>query len=125
MSPARSRLPYAATLVALAVAAGCGSPAAPSGASPATPGAAVTRTVTITGSRVDPAPSQVELAAGDRLVLVVTSDHDDELHAHGFDVSAALKAGVAATVTLSGATPGVYDVETHEPALTLLTVAVR
>ena len=38
---------------------------------------------------------------------------------------AELKAGVPTTVRLTGTEPGVYEVETHEPALTLLTVAVR
>ena len=79
----------------------------------------------MTGSRVNPAPAQVDLPVGQTLTLVVTSDHDDELHAHGFEVEVELKAGVAATVTLTGKDPGVYEVETHHPALTLLTVAVR
>ena len=81
--------------------------------------------ITITGSTVTPAPSQVDLATGAVLELVVTSDHDDELHAHGFEVEAALTAGQPATVRLVGGEAGVYEVETHEPALTLLTVAVR
>jgi hypothetical protein len=57
--------------------------------------------------------------------LVVTSDHDDELHAHGFEVEQEIKAGVPATIALTGKEPGVYEVELHHPALTLLTVAVR
>ncbi len=81
--------------------------------------------VTVNGSTVTPAPAQVDLPVGSTLELVVTSDHDDELHAHGFDQEAELKAGVPTTVRLTGTDPGVYEVETHEPALTLLTVAVR
>jgi len=81
--------------------------------------------VTVTGSNVTPAPAQVDLPVGQTLTLVVTSDHDDELHAHGFEVETELKAGVPATVTLTGKDPGVFEVETHHPALTLLTVAVR
>ncbi len=67
----------------------------------------------------------MELRAGEPLILVVTSDHDDQLHAHGFEVETSLRAGQAATVTLTGGTPGVYAGETHRPALTLLTIAVR
>lgn len=56
---------------------------------------------------------------------MVTSDHDDELHLHGFDVEDMLKAGVPTTVTVTGKDPGVYEVETHEPPLRLLKIAVR
>ena len=84
-----------------------------------------TLAVTVTGRTVTPPPAQVDLPVGQTLTLTVTSDHDDELHAHGFDVEVPLKAGVPATITLTGKEPGVFEVETHEPALTLLTVAVR
>ena len=72
-----------------------------------------------------PTPAQVDLPVGQSLTLVVTSDHADELHAHGFEVEVPLKAGVPTSVTLTGKEAGVFEVETHEPALTLLTVAVR
>ena len=72
-----------------------------------------------------PPPAQVDLPLGETLTLTVTRDHDDELHAHGFDVEVPLKAGVPTQIALTGKTPGVYEVELHEPALTLLTVAVR
>lgn len=81
--------------------------------------------ITVSGRTVTPAPAQVDLPVGQTLTLVVTSEHDDELHAHGFDVEVPLKAGVPSSVTLTGKEAGVFEVETHEPALTLLTVAVR
>ena len=81
--------------------------------------------ITVTGSAVTPAPAQVDLPVGQTLTLVVTSDHDDQLHAHGFEVEEDIKAGVPATIALTGKDPGVYEVELHHPALTLLTVAVR
>jgi|SRR5690242_4206185 plastocyanin len=84
-----------------------------------------TLAVTVTGSKVDPAPAQVDLPVGQTLTITVTSDHNDELHAHGFDVEVPLKAGVPTSITLTGKEPGVFEVETHEPSLTLLTVAVR
>ncbi|HYQ32168.1 MAG TPA: hypothetical protein VEQ83_03075 [Lapillicoccus sp.] len=79
----------------------------------------------MTGSTITPAPTQVDLPVGQTLTLVVTSDHDDQLHAHGFEVEEDIKAGVPATIALTGKDPGVYEVELHHPALTLLTVAVR
>lgn len=81
--------------------------------------------ITITGRKVDPAPSTVTLAVGQSLTLVVTSDHDDTLHAHGFDVEKALVAGRPTTVTLTGKAPGSYEVETHDPELRLLVVDVQ
>ncbi len=81
--------------------------------------------VSIAGTTVTPAPAQVDLSVGETLELVVTSDHDDELHAHGFEAEAELKAGVPTTLRLTGSEPGVYEVETHEPRLLLLNVAVR
>lgn len=96
-----------------------------SAASPTATAAGRTITITVTGSAVTPKPAQVDLAAGATLTLVVTSDHDDELHAHGFEVEEALSAGRPTTLTLTGKDPGLFEVETHHPALTLLTVAVR
>jgi plastocyanin len=97
--------------------------ASPTTSSPTSSGR--TLDITVSGRTVTPAPAQVDLPVGQTLTLVVTSDHDDELHAHGFDVEVPLKAGVPASITLTGKDAGVFEVETHEPALTLLTVAVR
>lgn len=140
------RLTTAAIVAATAVAlAGCsgGSPtpaadttpttsASPStSATSSTPSATTSTTtgrsiaITVTGSTITPAPTQVDLPVGQTLTLVVTSDHDDQLHAHGFEVEEDIKAGVPATIALTGKDPGVYEVELHHPALTLLTVAVR
>lgn len=118
-------LPYAAVLLALSGTAAC---SAGSGTTPppaTTPAAAKTLSVTVSGTSVTPAPVQVDLGVGQTLVLTITVDHDDVLHAHGFEVEQELKKGVPTQVVIVGAEPGSYEVETHEPALTLLTVAVR
>jgi plastocyanin len=139
------RLPRARTVVhltvaalGLAVVAACGgstplsgsgtpgtseSTAASGGASGTATGR--TLTVTVTGKQVTPAPATVDLAVGETLTLTVTSDHDDQLHAHGFEIERDVKAGVPTTVVLKGAEPGLYDVEMHHPELKLLSVAVR
>lgn len=127
--PAFRGLPYAVCILALAGAAACSS-ASPTGGSGAPTGVVSTGTVqrlevTVTGTTVTPAPAQIDLPVGSTLELVVTADHDDEVHAHGFEVEAPLEAGVPTTLRLTAREPGVYEVETHEPALTLLSVAVR
>ncbi len=58
------------------------------------------------------------------MTLVVTSDHDDEVHAHGFELELPMKANVPVTMMLKGGAPGVYEVEMHHPALTLMKIAV-
>ncbi|HEX8498255.1 MAG TPA: hypothetical protein VF661_13740 [Actinomycetales bacterium] len=103
----------------------------PSGATSASSSAAPTApqprtlTVTVEGRTVTPAPAVVPLARGEVLRLVVTTDRDDELHAHGFEVEQDLVAGEPTTVELSSQEPGRYEVETHEPALRLMVVQVR
>lgn len=81
--------------------------------------------IAIKGKSVTPSPATVDLKVGETLTLVVTSDHDDELHAHGFDVETKLVAGAPTTVLLTGRQAGLYEVETHETPLRLLMVAVR
>ncbi|GAB2676098.1 hypothetical protein [Thalassiella azotivora] len=98
-----------------------GTPAAPSASEPAQRAV----TVTVTGRTVTPAPSQVDLAVGETLVVEVVADTDTEIHAHGFEVQADVPAGVPTRVELTGTAPGVYEVELHHPDLLLMQVAVR
>jgi hypothetical protein len=109
--------------------AGSGTPGTSASTSPSggASGTATGRTLTVTvpGKQVTPAPATVDLAVGESLALTVTSDHDDQLHAHGFEIERDVKAGVPTTVVLKGAEPGLYDVEMHHPELKLLSVAVR
>ncbi len=79
----------------------------------------------MTGTTVDPAPAQLDLAVGETLTLTVTSDADNELHAHGFEIETDVPAGRPTTVMLTGSEPGVFEVELHDPQLLLLQVAVR
>ena len=119
-------LPYAACVIALSGIAACGSAGAPPAGQAASAPVVKRITIAISGSNVTPPPTRVEIGIGQALELTVTTDRDDELHAHGFDgADTALKPGVPRTVRLVGTESGVFEVETHEPALTILTVAVR
>ena len=97
----------------------------PSSTSSATTEAAKTLSLTLTGKRIDPQPGIVTLKTGETLRLTVTSDHDDELHPHGFDKEAQLTAGKPTTLDLSTNQPGTYEVETHHPELRLFKIVVR
>ena len=113
---------------------GAGAPARPARPEPgpgggtgvASTGSVKRLEVTVTGTTVTPAPAQVDLPVGSTLELVVTSDHDDELHAHGFDVEADAQGRRADDPARSPARrPASTRSRPHDPALTLLTVAVR
>ena len=103
-----------------------GSPAATSSATPSSSKPAGKRIdINVKGKKVTPAPSTVKIAVGESLTIVVTSDHDDQLHAHGFnDLEKEVKAGKPLEVTVTGAQTGVFDVELHHPELRILQVAV-
>jgi exo-beta-1,3-glucanase (GH17 family) len=81
--------------------------------------------VRITGKTVTPAPSNVDLPLGHTLRLVVTSDHNDQIHVHGVDIEKDLKAGQPLTIEIKPTQSGVYEVETHHPPLTLMHIVVR
>lgn len=74
---------------------------------------------------MSPAPARVQLRQGERLRLVVTVDHDDEIHVHGFEEEREVKAGQPVSIVLTGGEPGLYEVETHHPELRLLQILVR
>lgn len=99
----------------------------PSSAAPARPTPTVrTLEITVTGTTVEPAPAQVDLAVGETLRLVITADGGSAVHAHGFDgTEVPITPGEPATVELTGDEPGVYEIELHDPDLLLLRVAVR
>jgi uncharacterized cupredoxin-like copper-binding protein len=81
--------------------------------------------VTVTGKQITPAPATINLAVGESLTIAVTADKDNLLHPHGFDQSVNLKAGQQGEITIKGAQTGVFEIELHEPALKLFTLAVR
>ncbi|HET7475588.1 MAG TPA: hypothetical protein VFJ97_06130 [Dermatophilaceae bacterium] len=83
------------------------------------------RTVVVTGRKISPPPETVDLRVGQTLTLTLTVNHDDRLHAHGFDVEEKVTAGRPLTVALTAEQPGVYEVELHDPELRLFEVAIR
>jgi plastocyanin len=90
---------------------------------PASP--AVEVNVSVRDGKVAPKPHRVDVTQGATVRLQVTSDVDDVLHVHGFDVEEPLEAGHTTTVELTADQPGVFEVETHETELELLQLEIR
>jgi hypothetical protein len=86
---------------------------------------AVEISVAVTDGMVEPKPRRVEVARDSQVRLIVTSDVDDELHVHGYEVEAELEAGRPTTVELVADQTGIFEVETHETELELLQLEVR
>jgi hypothetical protein len=84
-----------------------------------------TLNIIISARKVKPAPDRIKLAKGELLRLNITSDRDDSLHIHGFEIERELFAGRPALIELRGGPPGLYEVETHNPPLRLLQLEVR
>lgn len=98
-------------------------PAAPPAAAPATVGAAAPSVAAapetarefefevaqgkITG------PPQLQVSQNERVMLRVRSDVADELHVHGYDLSAPLPAGEPVTLAFIAARSGRFEVELH------------
>jgi hypothetical protein len=80
--------------------------------------------VTVAGGRVDGGTDRVPVRAGTPVTLVVTSDAADEVHVHGYDLSADLAPGTPATVEFDATIPGVFEVELHDAGTLLLSLQV-
>ncbi|TFV65291.1 UNVERIFIED_ORG: hypothetical protein E4P37_10310 [Bacillus sp. AZ43] len=98
-------------------------PAPTSAAAPSTP-AGQRIEVTVTGGQVSGDTGRVPVPAGEHVVLVVTSDAPDELHVHGYDLTADLAPDTPATVEFDATIPGVFEVELHDAGTVLLSLQV-
>ncbi len=138
-----------ATLVGLVLLAACSSaapgattaipatsparPATSASASPSTAASAPTPTepatkavtITLADGKAEPNGERVELVRGQHLVLTITSDRDDEVHVHGFDLEIPVSPGESVTRDIRMDRVGRFKVESHEPVLTLLVLTVR
>jgi len=66
----------------------------------------------------------IAVAVGDTVALVITADRADEVHVHGYDLTADLSPGEPATITFEATVPGVWEVELHDAGLPLAELEV-
>ena len=96
-------------------AAGPTSSGSPSSAAPSAAADALVVRITETDGDVSPNGQKIDVAVGQEVVLEVTSDQDDEIHAHtggdGYEIE--VKAGVPTTGRFTLDSPGSFEVESH------------
>jgi hypothetical protein len=79
----------------------------------------------ISSGSADPPLDRVTVAQGVTVRIVVTADEADELHLHGYDLTAALEPGREAVLEFVADRSGLFELETHHSGLVLLQLAVR
>ncbi|SDY63674.1 hypothetical protein SAMN05660209_03344 [Geodermatophilus africanus] len=99
-----------------------GSP--PAGSAPATHDAGQRIDVTVAAGRVGGDTGRVPVSLGETVTLTVTGDAADEVHLHGYDLTAPLAPGRPATLTFVADVPGVFEAELHGAGTVLLTLQV-
>jgi heme/copper-type cytochrome/quinol oxidase subunit 2 len=80
--------------------------------------------VQVAGGQVTGDIGRVPVPAGEEVTLAVTSDVPDELHLHGYDLTAELVPGTPTELTFAATLPGVFEVELHDAGTVLLTIQV-
>jgi hypothetical protein len=81
--------------------------------------------VTVAGGRVSGDTGRVRVKLGTRVRLTVLSDAADEIHVHGYDLTAAVSAGQPAQLELVADKPGIFTVELHDSRLELTRLQVQ
>ena len=112
---------HAASPASAAVSSSSQSSAAPATAS--TP-AGQRIEVAVAGGEVHGDTGRVPVAPGEQVTLVVSGDVADEIHLHGYDLTAPLAPGAPAELVFAATLPGVFEVELHEAGTVLLTLQV-
>jgi hypothetical protein len=108
-----------------APAAGAGSSSAPTDTSTSGAEAPARRIeVTVSGGTVSGDTGRVPVEQGETLELVITSDTADEVHVHGYDVTARVTPDRPAALTFRADLPGVFEVELHDAGTRLLSLQV-
>lgn len=79
--------------------------------------------VSVTGGQVD-GGGRTAVPLGDAVTVRVTSDVDDHIHLHGYDVLVDVAAGETAELTFTADIPGVFEVELEESRIPLLELEV-
>lgn len=70
--------------------------------------------IVITDGWVTTGPSVTRVKQGEQVQLSFLSNHADELHLHGYDITVALTPGHIATLAFTATYPGRFSYELHQ-----------
>jgi hypothetical protein len=80
--------------------------------------------ISLKGGKATPNGDRLAVSEGTILRLEITSDHDDEVHVHGYDIEIPVKSGATVTKDITLDQVGRFEIESHEPALTIVQLVV-
>lgn len=80
--------------------------------------------ITLAKGKVSPNGTRVNVSRGDRVTLTITSDRDDSVHVHGYDLDLPVTAGTTATESFIAAQTGRFEIESHHPSLVIVILQV-
>ena len=100
---------------------------ASSESAPSTPPAkdALDLAITLADGTAEPNGERLDVPVGTTVVITVTSDRDDEVHVHGYDLEIPVKAGRTVTKEFVADETGSFEIESHEPELLIVRLQVR
>jgi FtsP/CotA-like multicopper oxidase with cupredoxin domain len=80
---------------------------------PAEPAAPPVTRINVKGGVIDGDVKSIEVAKGDTVRIVVTSDVDDEIHLHGYDIEKEAGPGKPARFKFKATLEGAFELESH------------
>jgi len=83
-----------------------------------------TFSVTVAGGNVVGGVPRFEASLGDLVDIVVTSDVDDEVHLHAYDMTVDVEAGGEAAFRVEATIPGVFEAELHDAGFRIFELQV-
>jgi hypothetical protein len=81
--------------------------------------------LTVTGNEVSGATGRVPVTLGSTVQLQVTADVTEEVHVHGYDLTADTVPGQPVTIEFTADVPGVFEVELEQSKLPLTRLQVQ
>ena len=125
-SPAPGSTPSTQSSPSSSASASASGPGSPSPV-PSAAASTMTIDITISNGQVDPNGERIDVRRGQTIVLKVTSDMDDEIHAHTGDQGYELevKGGKTTSGEFVVADPGRFEVESHHLEKVIVILNVR
>ncbi|MDH4363952.1 MAG: hypothetical protein OEY41_15470 [Acidimicrobiia bacterium] len=96
----------------------------PAGTPAADPAATVIE-ATVTGGEVTAAEDRFDVAQGSAVLIRVTSDVEEPVHLHGYDIEADAAPGRPAEIAFTADIPGVFEVELEDSGTLLFEIEVK